>query len=154
MIAINKILVPVDFSACSRLALEYAIHFGTRLGARAIDVLHVWEPLRHLDPGARLQGREETLGEFVQSQAGQAMKELLEHVEGTLSFEVHGRLESGAPHTSILHVAAEGYDLIVMGTHGRGLMSHLILGSTTERVIRLAPCPVFSMKTMPVEAVL
>jgi len=144
VIAINKILVPVDFSACSRLALEYAIHFGTRLGARAIDVLHVWEPLRHLDPGARLQGREETLGEFVQSQAGQAMKELLEHVEGTLSFEVHGRLESGAPHTSILHVAAEGYDLIVMGT--RGEAQDVKLGSTAQRVVRYAGCPVLTMR--------
>ena len=145
MVSINKILVPVDFSRCSQVVLEHAIHFGGSLGASAIDVLHVWESPRYLDPEARLNGKEETLGEFMRSRAGQAMKEFLAKVEGAGSFQVHGRLESGPPHRSILQVAAEGYDLIIMGT--RGETQDIKLGSTAQRVVRHSTCPVLTIRS-------
>ena len=148
MVQIAKILVPVDFSECSRAALCYAVFFGNRLNATAIDVLHVWKPPAFLDPDLKLhtpEGRMETLAEFVKSQAGQSMKAFLAEVEKGGSYEVHGRLEAGEPRLAILEVAAqEGYDLIVMGA--RGETGHVELGSTAEKIVRNATCPVVTIR--------
>jgi universal stress protein A len=144
---VKKILVPVDFSECSRAALRYAVHFGNRLGASAIDVLHVWQPPAYLDPGITVhtpEGREQTLAEFVKSKAGQSMKSFLTEVEGGGSFTCHGRLETGEPREAILEVALEGYDLIVMGT--RGETTNVKLGSIAQEVVRSAVCPVLTIR--------
>jgi nucleotide-binding universal stress UspA family protein len=54
---------------------------------------------------------------------------------------------TGAPSSAIVHQAAEkGADLIVMGTHGRGGVAHLLLGSVAEKVLRTAPCPVLIVR--------
>lgn len=145
---IDKILVPVDFSECSRAALKCSVEYANALGVQRVEVLHVWEPPRRLtlDTKVTQEGREATLGDFLQSQAGQAMKEVLAEVEDGGPFEVQGRLESGEPHQTILEVAeAEGFDLIVMGTTGESTDPQL--GSKTERVIRRAPCPVLTIRT-------
>ena len=146
---INKILVPVDFSCCSQVALKYAVHFGNRLGASNVDVLHVWQPPMYLDPKTKLQqegGKEATLSEFMHSQAGQAMKDFLAALEQQGEFEVQGRLETGQPHETVLEVAAaEGYDLIVMGTHGDKPTAKL--GSIAQKVVRNATCPVLTIRS-------
>src|SRR5512143_915671 len=118
MIRVQKILVPVDFSECSRAALQYAIHFGNALRAASLDVLHVWKAPSILEPEAKIVvgEREQTLSEFTKSRAGQAMKEFLAELEQGGSFQVFGRLESGEPQETILEIAATGgYDLIIMG---------------------------------------
>ena len=61
--------------------------------------------------------------------------------------EVVTEVPRGSPHIEIVRLAEErGADLIVMATHGRGFISHAILGSTTERVVRRAPCPVLVIR--------
>lgn len=154
VIQIRKVLVPVDFSDCCRVALDYAIHFGNHLGVTTIDVLHVWKPPRFIDPETKLQvagGKDETLGEFVKSKAGQAMKDFLEQVESGGKFEVHGRLESGDPHLTIVEVSdAETYDMIIMGTQGETRTTRL--GSTAQKVVRDASCPVLTIRTPPADA--
>jgi nucleotide-binding universal stress UspA family protein len=147
-VKIEKILVPVDFSECSRVALEHAVHYANAFGVQRIDVLHVWEPPRRLTLETKVtqEGREETLGEFLQSQAGQSMKEFLTRVEGSGAFKAQGRLESGEPHKTIIEVAeSEAFDLIVMGTTGESTSTQL--GSNTQRVVRRAPCPVLTIRT-------
>jgi universal stress protein A len=59
---------------------------------------------------------------------------------------VHAVLDHGKPYNTILKVAAGGYDLIVMGTHGRSGLPHLLLGSVTEKVVRSASCPVLTIR--------
>ena len=148
----DKILVPVDFSESSRVALKHAIHFGNKLGARGVDVLHVWVPPKFLDPETKLkqEEKEETLVDFVQSQAGQSMKEFLSEMEDSGQFEVRGRLESGQPDDTILQVAAaEHYDLIIMGTLGK--TGSAKLGSIAQRVVRNANCPVLTIRTPPTD---
>jgi nucleotide-binding universal stress UspA family protein len=147
MIAVKKILVPVDFSDCSRAALQYAIHFGNALKAATLDVLHVWQAPSFLEPEAKIVvgEREQTLGEFTRSKAGQAMKEFLAELEEGGSFEVFGRLESGEPRETILEIATTGgYDLIIMGTHGETHGAKL--GSIAEKVVRNATCPVLTVR--------
>jgi nucleotide-binding universal stress UspA family protein len=147
MVNIQRILVPVDFSKCSRGALVYAAHFGNRLGATAIDVLHVWRPPHFIDVNTMIQsedGKAQTLAEFARSKVGGQMKDFLTEVEAGGEFEVHGRLESGDPDATILRVAAEGYHLVIMGTHGDAARSGL--GSIAQRVVHQAPCPVLTIR--------
>jgi len=148
MVRVNKILVPVDFSECSRAALRHAVFFGNGLGASEIDVLHVWQAPAVLVLETKLkttEGREETLAEIVKSKIGQSMKDFLAEVESGGSFAVHGRLETGEPRQAILEVAAlEGYDLIVMGA--RGETATPTLGSTVQEVVRSATCPVLTIR--------
>ena len=118
MVKIDNILVPVDFSACSKAALEYAVHFGNNLDAKQVDVLHVWKPPRFIAPDQKVHGadgKEQSLVEFAKSAAGVKMKEFLAEIESGGRYEVHGRLESGVPYQTILEVAKTGaYDLVIM----------------------------------------
>jgi nucleotide-binding universal stress UspA family protein len=92
-----------------------------------LDAERVWE-LQHESSRARLEGL----------------------IENRLagSVEVSHEVSRGTPHAEIVHLAGKhGADLIVMATQGRGFISHAILGSTTERVIRAAPCPVLAIRS-------
>jgi nucleotide-binding universal stress UspA family protein len=148
MVKIDKILVPVDFSSCSKAALEYAIHFGNCLKASKIDVLHVWKPPKYIALDHKLrgaEGQEQSLAEFAKSQVGKEMKTFLAEIESGGDFDVHGRLESGVPYQTVLEVAeAEGYDLIIMGTHGEAAAQKL--GSIATKVVRNACCPVLTIR--------
>lgn len=148
MVKIDNILVPVDFSACSKAALEYAVHFGNKLDAKQVDVLHVWKPPRFITADQKLQGadgKEQSLAEFAKSAAGVKMKEFLAEIESGGRYEVHGRLESGLPYQTILEVAQTGsYDLVIMGTHGAEAAQKL--GSIATKVVRNAACPVLTIR--------
>lgn len=145
---IHRILVPVDFSEPSRKALAYAAELARPLGA-VLEVVHVAEvpafvPSASL-PEARAsdlslvtlvrEGAEELLAKFIGEAAELGIK-----VQAS-------RLEIGSPAQVIPEVAgAGGYDLIVIGTHGRTGLAHALIGSVAERVVRHAPCPVLSVR--------
>jgi nucleotide-binding universal stress UspA family protein len=139
----RRILVPVDFSPCSAEALRYAATLAEQLDAQ-IDVLHVWQSPQL----AFADGTIPPLTVFAHTQAGQAMSTFLEELEasGMPADRVRGRLASGDAATRVLEVAEEGgYDLIVMGRHGRGRLQHFLVGSVTEKVSRKAPIPVLTL---------
>ena len=137
MLPIRKILVPVDFSSCSRSALEHAVWLADEIGA-SIDVLHVWpgETARVVDPGeGEPPSALNELNAFVAS--------VKQPQRGRLS----QRLETGSPPRRILEDAGTGsYDLLVLGTHGRTGRLHMIMGSVAEEVVRGAPCPVLTVR--------
>jgi nucleotide-binding universal stress UspA family protein len=147
-LAINRILVPVDFSAHSEGALRYASALGARLGA-AIHVLHVVE-----DPLASGAWNSEVAA---LPQIGDLRENLVADAEQRLA-RYHERAErAGVPSTTAVrlghppqmivdYAAAEAVDLIVMGTHGRTGLKHALLGSVAERVVRHAPCPVVTLR--------
>ena len=149
---IERILVPVDFSACSQAACEHAAFFAERLGA-AVELLHVWDlpawsgaTLPELAVHRPEEG-DPTLSGFVESRATRAMDHLVAGFERRGISAVRRRLEMGDPATTIVRVAQEGgHDLIVMGTHGRRGVSRLLMGSVAEKVVRTAPCPVLTMR--------
>jgi nucleotide-binding universal stress UspA family protein len=89
----------------------------------------------------------QTLADFARSEAGKEMAQFLAELQGQGEVEIRGRLESGDPTEIVLGLAErEGYDLIVMGTHGRTGLSHLFLGSVAEKVVRRALCPVLTIR--------
>jgi universal stress protein A len=140
---LKKILVPVDYSDCSRVAMEYALFLAERFDAE-IEVLHVAEiPLGDEHTVVKPDtGEEQLLSELIMQQAVKEATEFLApFVRATIPIEKS--LLKGRPGKVIVEAAADrGADLLVMGTHGRSGFDRLIMGSVTERVLRSAPCPV------------
>jgi nucleotide-binding universal stress UspA family protein len=142
----SKILVPVDFSDQSRNAVEYSLILARHFGAE-VQLLHVWREV--VVPAT--WGQATMLDEFAQTRAGTEMRHYLEDLEGS-GVNVRGRLEQGDAVETIVRVASEEKcDLIIMGTHGRSGLSHLLRGSVAEKVLRQAGCPVVTLR-VPGEA--
>lgn len=141
---LQRILVPVDFSIHSMKALEYAGFLARRFDAR-VDVLHVWKPAEYAGDAMVMMTRgdpETTLSTFLRNYADQQLTGFLKDVPHS-----ERKLESGEPATTIARVAVEGqYDMVVLGTHGRTGLSHMMMGSVAEKVVRLCPCPVLTCR--------
>lgn len=145
---IQKILVPVDFSDSAVAALQYAIFLAEKFGA-SIEVFHVYDPPYYVgDVLVQAPGRPGMpMSEYIREQATTRLDEMVERVAGTANVPVRRRLLAGVPYQAIVKKARdEGFDLIVMGTHGRKGLSHLLMGSVAEQVVRQAPCPVIIVR--------
>ncbi len=147
---IKDILVPVDFSLCSRNAVASAIEVAKRYDAR-LHILHVYETSPVVAGDVMIDiggGGSTTLREFVRDQTRSMFDEFIASVDGLDEVEWTEHLVSGTPSQVALHKAEQGpCDLLVMGTHGRRGISHFLLGSVAERVIRQAPCPVLVVRS-------
>lgn len=143
MITIKKILVPTDFSEQGKTALMYAVAFADQFGA-AVDLLHVMEPV---PPGALLSYVSlNDLKKGMKEEAEKNMDEL--NTEwADYAFPVKKMVIEGHPFVEIIkHAKESNADMIVMGTHGRGAIAHMLLGSVAEKVVRKAPCPVLTVR--------
>jgi nucleotide-binding universal stress UspA family protein len=141
---IKRILVPIDFSSCSRSALEYAAWIAELFDA-SVDVLHVWEGLRAVEMREFADPHASQLSRFAHCEAGHEMESYLALLEQRGLMDCHGRLEAGPPAATILDVAKlDHYDLVVMGIHGRG-RHRFFAGSVAETVVRCATCPVLTV---------
>ena len=152
MFGINKILAPTDLSNLSLVGLRYAFNLARALNAEVIvyhvvdanELMHYSGYQRHSGgtdptlhpPSDALEAAKSALVNFLDKNLG----DLLPLVE------TKERVEMGAPDKNIVERAqADKVDLIVISTHGRTGLSHMLLGSVTERVVRTAPCPVVSI---------
>ena len=140
-----RILVPTDFSTGSERAWAEARRLAGRLGAEVVLVhVLVETPLYLEGPFTMKQAR----GVFDAARAW-AVATLGEWTETAASAGISARwvLRTGVPYEEIVGAAArERADLIVIGTHGRGGLDRALLGSVADRVIRLAPCPVMTVR--------
>lgn len=148
MKTLKKILVPVDFSDCSRAAVQSAIGLAGRYGAE-LELLHVHEV--PFTAGAVLvraaDGREVSMEVFLAEESKRLLDEMVESVDDIAEAVHHEVVRGGVAHISIVDRARQiGADLIVMGTHGRSGLSHLLMGSVAEKVLRSAPCPVLVVR--------
>lgn len=145
-ISLRTIVVPTDFSDTADVALTYARQLAEAFGSR-LHLLHVIEE-PHLGAGA-------------EAFYGFSMAEVMQKWEA----EARARLETLVPEGRrpaggvavratvghafveiVRHARDVGADLIVLGTHGRGAVKHMLLGSVAEKVIRKAPCPVLVVR--------
>lgn len=132
MMPLKQILVPVDFSEACWVALEWASSLGRAFDA-SIDLLHIWEP----------PALASSLEDVMSEQADSALKQLVKEARARGISVRAARAVPGSPRETIVaHAAQQGYDLIVIGRHGRSRLARALLGSVAERVVRLAPCPV------------
>lgn len=142
---LRRVLVPVDFSDTSRKAMQYAVPFGAAFGAEVL-LLHVVQPytvpveLGYMPP------------EWAESQQ-RFLKSAREELEKLGGREIRDRaawkaqVREGVPWQEIIAVAGEARaDLIIVATHGRTGLQHVLLGSVAERVVRHAPCPVLVVR--------
>ena len=146
----KHILVPTDFSAHADDALAYAIELATSLQAH-LTLLHVF----YLSPL--------TVGEVPPVVFNDTLRDLetyaQQHTQMALDRVQQAGLQGdsiiveGTPFQTIIDVAKDqDIDLIVMGTHGRTGLSHVLMGSVAEKVVRMAPCPVLVTRGAPEDA--
>lgn len=141
----KRILVPVDFSSHSAEAIRVAADLAARFDAQ-LTLAHVYDPMVYALPDGYIL--------FEQPQLEQLLAALEVELSGAKQLALEGgarrvdkQLLQGSIGAEIVDFAGRGeFDLIVMGTHGRTGAKHLLLGSIAERVARLAPCPVLSVK--------
>ena len=139
MAKIRRIVCPVDFSEGAGSAIEYALDLAKDVGAE-VRFVHVYQiPVYALPDGAVIGGPElaARLGVQLQTELEGLAKKYAER-----GVKIATHLIEGVPHVEIVRIAKElPADLIVMGTHGRGGISHLLLGSVAERGVRTSECP-------------
>ena len=146
MIALKHVMVPTDFSDTSDVALRYGKAFASAFGA-TLHVVHVIEE-PYGQPWAV-----EAYGFSLASLQDEWIKEAQTRMDNILTAEERDALKAvtmtvlGHPVVEIQKYATEhDIDLIVMGTHGRGPLGHMVMGSVAERLVRKAPCPVLTVR--------
>ena len=141
---VERILCPVDFSDASGQALEFATDLARTSGAE-LYVLHVIENRPLVAPELNYQFSPDEYFEAVKDQKQRALSRFVERHCGLIS--ACKLLTQGRTVNAILQSAqAHRANLIVIATHGRSGLQHLLYGSVAERVVRLANCPVLTVK--------
>jgi nucleotide-binding universal stress UspA family protein len=143
-VAFRTIVVPFDFSDSARRALDIARSLAKSAGPAHLVLVHAYFVPVELETLA--QRAHEPILELVSAQASEDLEKVLIDLQNegiSAEFLAHHR----SPERLITEVASEkNADLIVMGTHGRTGLAHVLLGSVAERVLRTAPCPVITVR--------
>ncbi len=145
--AFTKILVPTDFSPNAKEAARMAIDVAKRYDA-SLCFIHVFQSVAYILPegfvaqnAVQLTDIIDELGKLVRSEKADAERSGIKRVEADLV--------EGVPATEIVRYAKEKRcDLIVMGTHGRTGITHALMGSIAEKVVRTAECPVLTLRDL------
>jgi nucleotide-binding universal stress UspA family protein len=149
MVKFENILVPTDFSEFSKYALDYAITLAKTFEAK-ITLIHITnenelvalqQVSAYFEPGK--------LEELMKQRESEDRKQLDGFIPPELKkgIKVETIHKVGIPFVEIIRTAKEkGVDLIVMATHGRSGLSHILFGSVAEKVVRKSTCPVLSIR--------
>ena len=142
---IKKILVPIDFSDYSKKALQYTVSFAKQFNSE-INLVYVIEPI--------IYPADLSMGQIVitkadidyEEKAKEELTELAKTAIGELlSYNII--VKTGKPFMEIIGTAKDiDADLIIISTHGHTGVEHLLFGSTSEKVVRKAPCPVLTLR--------
>lgn len=143
----SRILVPTDFGPASQVALGYGVELARTFGSE-LHVLHAVVDVVPVSAMPAVYGTEPAgMPMSLDSDARERLHALVADAGDTPSPIVEVVVRSINPSNAILEYAAEhGIDFIVMGTHGRSVVAHFLLGSVTESVVRSAPCPVLTVR--------
>ena len=143
----NRILVPTDFSEPSDAALDYARTLADKFGA-SIHVLHIIE----LHTSGAFSGESYIGPSLYEMQLKEAQSKLAVRVlpADRARYGATSEVMTGIAADTIVEFAEDQHiDLIVMGTHGRTGLAHLLMGSVAEHVVRRSPCPVLTVRHAP-----
>ena len=145
-VAIDRVLVPIDFSECAQEAFEYAVALAKQLGAK-VRLVHAMEAAAYpLDFALFGVSEESALRGRIQARLHELVAVL--RADGIAAESV---CEVGTPFDVVMRQAKDDRagvaDAVVMGTHGRRGLNRLALGSVAEYVVRHAACPVFTVKS-------
>jgi nucleotide-binding universal stress UspA family protein len=141
---IRHILAPTDYADYSKKVLSDALELARTFGAK-LSLLHIVELSPYLGEFTPPTMGADLLSDL-ERQANDELARMLPEAQNA-QIEVTRSVVIGSPFRKIIETAeAEHVDLIVMATHGRTGLSHLLIGSVTERVVRTAPCPVLTIR--------
>jgi nucleotide-binding universal stress UspA family protein len=147
MVTLKRILVATDFGEAAGVAFAYGRELARNFSA-TLDVLHVADNV--LARGFAAEGYLTSYPELqrgVEDAAARQLNAMLCDEDRALLGATAVVRTSTSPALAIAEYAREAkVDLIIMGTHGRGAMAHLLMGSVAERVVRTAPCPVLTVR--------
>lgn len=146
MIDLKRILHPTDFSEHSQCAQAYAVEFARQFGAE-LHLVHVVDELTTLPPAPdAIYAVPQIDFAEVRRNAEAALARLSQSLPA-MSKPVVTSLRTGPPLLEIVRCAKENdIDLIVLGTHGRTGLQHVLMGSVAENVVRKASCPVLTVR--------
>jgi nucleotide-binding universal stress UspA family protein len=144
-IKIKKILVPIDFSDYSKTALKYSANYAKQFGADLI-LIYVVEPIIYPPDFSMGQLALPNVNLELDKRASEELQKLAQN-EIDKSIKVKTLVKTGKPFVEIIDVAQnEDVDLIIIATHGHSGMEHILFGSTADKVVRKAPCPVLTIR--------
>ena len=143
LLKVKNILVPIDFSECSKKALKYAVPFAKQFNA-GLTLLHVAE-FNKPAPGTQNPDSEVLEAQMLQGCETSLLDFAKEEVGDKIACEVVVWKGKAVPDI-IAAAKSRHIDLIIISTHGQASVKHSVLGSTTERVVRHAPCPVLVVR--------
>jgi nucleotide-binding universal stress UspA family protein len=148
MSVIKKILCPIDFSSGSKAAVIWAQDWAQQFGAE-LYLVHAYENPVYVLPMAGYVGPTVDMLSGVRKHLDDELGRWKTEVEKS-GLRVRADLIEGSPYRTVIDVARDyAPDLIVMGTHGRTGLAHALIGSVAERVVRLSPCPVLTVRATP-----
>ena len=147
MVTLKKILVATDFGDAAEVAFAYGRELARTFRA-TLDVLHVADNVMARSfVGDGYLATFPELQRDVEDAARKRLDAMICDEDRAILNAKPVLITSTSPALAIVEYAREaGVDLIIMGTHGRGAMAHLLMGSVAERVVRTAPCPVLTVR--------
>lgn len=144
-IELDRILVPIDFSEHSKKALQYAIPFAEQFKA-SIDLLYVVEPTVYPADFSFGQVGFPSVEDELRHRGSEELERLIASEIGT-RVPARSMVRTGKAFNEIDQYAKEqSVDMIIIATHGHSGMEHVLFGSTAEKVVRYAPCPVLVVR--------
>jgi nucleotide-binding universal stress UspA family protein len=150
VLTVQRILVPTDFSEPAHEALDLAIAYAQKFGAR-LTLMHAHELPTYVFPDAVMPVTPQVVAQIEQT-AKEELERLAVKVRAA-GVPVDTISTVGPNDAEICRFAEElGIDLIIMGTHGRTGLRHALLGSVAEKVVRRSPCPVLTVRPHATEA--
>ncbi len=143
MINLKKILCPVDHSDCSKEALKYAVSFAMKDNSK-LYLMHVID-IRAFDESIDTMTPQIPDGETLKQLKTKLLDCIPEEIRDDM--DVEAIVVQGVPFVEIISTAKENdIDMIVIGSHGRTGITHMMMGSVSEKVVRKAPCPVLTVR--------
>jgi nucleotide-binding universal stress UspA family protein len=142
---IKKVLVPIDFSDYSKSALKYAVNFAKSFGAE-MYLVYVVEPVIYPPDFSMGQIAMPSINTEWDDRARDELAKLAK-TEISPDVKVKTIIKTGKPFVEIIETAEEeAVDIIIISTHGHTGVEHILFGSTAEKVVRKAPCPVLTLR--------
>jgi len=141
---IRNILAPIDFSDYSKNALKYATQFAKEFNAK-LYLIYVVEPMIYPADFSMGQIAIPSTDVDLHARAEEELNNLAKTIDSSLKVET--TIRTGKPFVEIIEEAKEkDIDLIIIASHGHTGVEHLLFGSTAEKVVRKAPCPVLTLR--------
>lgn len=143
---VKKILFPTDFSEASHYALSYAVNMKRILNAE-LEIAHVLFDEANIVSFYLPQMTMQNISSEFEDGAMKQFEEFTANAPELEGVKFTKKLLKGTPYNEIVKEAATGnFDMIIIGTHGRTGLEHVLFGSTAEKVVRKAPCPVLTVR--------